>query len=337
MGRNMLRVAISGFGRIGKNFLRAAFDLGVIGKAFDIVAINTRSSVEMHAHLLKYDSVYGKWDGSVEAKDGKLVVNGYAIPWIQETDPTKLPWKKLNVDWVLESSGKFRGREDAEKHLSAGSKKVLISAPGKECDATVVPGVNDAVYEPSMKIVSLASCTTNALAPPLKVLNDEFGVEQGFLTTVHSYTNDQRILDSSHKDLRRARAAAVNIIPTTTGAAKSIGVVIPELKGKMDGIALRVPVPCGSINDIVCMLKKPASAEQVNVALKKASKGKFKGILRYTEEPLVSSDILHTSESSIVDGSLTKCIGNLVKINTWYDNEYGYSCRLVDFLQAAKG
>ncbi len=332
----MLKIAISGFGRIGKNFLRAAFDSGAVGKELEIVAINTRSSADMHAHLLKYDSVYGRWDGSIEAKSGLLVVNGHKIKWIQETDPEKLPWKELKVDWVLESSGEFNTREDAEKHIRAGAKKVLISAPAKGgVDATIVPGVNDDKYNSKMSVISLASCTTNGLAVPLKILQDEFGIEKGFLTTVHAYTNDQNIADASHRDLRRARAAAVNIIPTSTGAAKSIGEVIPELKGSMDGIALRVPVPCGSINDVVLLLKKEATAEQVNAALKKASEGRLKGILGYTTEPLVSSDIVHMKESGIVDSSLTKAISKLVKLNIWYDNEYGYSCRLVDFLKMA--
>jgi len=334
----MLRIAISGFGRIGKNFLRAAVDLGAIGKTFEIVAINTRSGVAMHAHLLKYDSVYGRWEGKIEASEGKIKINGRSIQWIQETDPAKLPWKTLNVDWVVESSGEFREREDVERHLSAGAKKVLITAPAKNADVTIVPGVNDEAYKTNMKIVSLASCTTNALAPPLKVLDETFGIERGFLTTVHAYTNDQRIHDASHTDWRRARAGAMNIIPTTTGAAKAIGLVIPELNGRMDGAAFRVPVACGSINDIVLLLKRAAGANEINAALKKAAEGKLKGIMRYSEEELVSSDIIYTTESSIIDGKLTKAIGNLVKINAWYDNEYGYSCRLVDFLKkVAKG
>ena len=331
----MLRIAISGFGRIGKNFLRAAFDSGAVGKTLEIVAINTRSDLAMHAHLLKHDSVYGKWKGSIEVKEGKMIVNGHSIKWIQETDAAKLPWKELNIDWAVECSGEFTTREEAGKHLKAGAKKVLISAPAKGPDATIVPGVNDNAYKKEMKVVSLASCTTNGLAPPLKVLNDMFGIERGFLTTVHAYTNDQRMHDASHKDWRRARAGAMNIIPTTTGAAKAIGSVIPELQGKLDGAAFRVPVACGSINDITLVLKKEATAEQINAALKKASEGKLKGILGYSEEELVSSDIIYTTESSIIDSKLTKAIGNLVKINAWYDNEYGYSCRLVDFLKYA--
>jgi len=323
-----MKIAISGFGRIGKSFLKAAISLGALGRDFDVVAINTRSPVESHVHLFKYDSVYGRFDGTVEAKNGNFFVNGYEIKWIQETDPEKLDWK--GIDLVLESSGKFRSREDAEKHLKAGAKKVLISAPGKEVDGTVVPGVNEASDD--MKIISLASCTTNCLAPIVKVIDEVFGIESGFISTIHAYTNDQNILDGSHKDLRRARAAAVNIIPTTTGAAKAIGEVVPSLKGKMDGIAFRVPVADGSMNDISLLLKKKATAEEINSELKKAAEGKLKGVLGYTEEPLVSTDIVGTTESGIVDGTLTKANGKLVKISAWYDNEYGYSCRLVDFI-----
>lgn len=328
-----MRVAISGFGRIGKTFLKAAIELNALGKDFEIIAINTRSAVEAHAFLFKYDSTFRKFNGTVEVKNNNLVINNYEIKWINETDPLKLPWKDLEIDVVLESSGEFRGREDVEKHIKAGAKRVLISAPAKGCDGTFVPGVNDHELKPEMKILSLASCTTNCLAPILKILQKEIGIEKGFLTTVHAYTNDQRILDGSHSDLRRARTAAVNIIPTTTGAAKAIGQVLPELDGKMDGIALRVPVPDGSINDIVLVMKRDTSKEEVNSILKVASESELKGILGYTEEPLVSSDIIGSTYSSIVDAQLTKAIGNLVKISAWYDNEYGYSCRLVTFLK----
>ena len=304
-----MKIAISGFGRIGKSFLKAAIDRNALGKEFDVVAINTRSSIESHVHLFRYDSVYGRFKGEVKAEGGNFVVNGYKIKWIQETDPEKLPWK--DVDLVLESSGKFRSREDAEKHLKAGAKRVLISAPGKEVDATVVPGVN----EGDGKVISLASCTTNCLAPVIKVMEEKFGIESGFLSTVHAYTNDQNILDGSHKDLRRARAGAVNIVPTSTGAAKAIGEVLPPMKGKLDGVAFRVPVPDGSMNDMVLLLKKDATAEQVNAELKKASEGSLKGILRYTEEPLVSTDIIGDPHSAIVDGLLTKANGRLVKIS----------------------
>ncbi len=331
-----MKVAISGFGRIGKMFLRAAAAQGVLGKDFDVVAINTRSAVDMHAHLFKYDSVYGRFSGTVETKENALVVNGHEIKWIQEVDPLKLPWQELDIDIVVESTGEFRSRDDAEKHIKAGAKKVIISAPGKGVDATIVPGVNDHTVTKDMSLFSLASCTTNGLAPVLKVIDEKFGIESGFLTTVHAYTNDQRVLDGSHKDWRRARAAAVNIIPTTTGAAKAIGMVLPRLDGKMDGIALRVPVPCGSINDIALVLKKDTTAEEINAELKRASNEELKGILAYTEEQIVSTDILGRPESSIVDGSLTKVKGNLAKLSAWYDNEYGYSNRLVDFIKKLK-
>jgi glyceraldehyde 3-phosphate dehydrogenase len=333
-----MKVAISGFGRIGKMFLRAAISQGILGKDFDVVAINTRSAMDIHAHLFKYDSVMGRFDGKVETSEKEFIVNDYPIKWIQEADPLKLPWKELEVDIVLESSGKFRSREDAEKHLSAGAKMVLISAPGKECDATIVPGVNDHEFNKDMKVVSLASCTTNCLAPIVKTIHKKFGIEKGFLNTIHAYTNDQRMLDGSHKDWRRARAGAVSIIPTTTGAAKAIGLVIPELEGKFDGIAYRVPIPDGSMNDMVIQLKTETDAKEINRELKRASREELKGILGYTEEPLVSQDIVGTSESGIVDAALTKVNGNLAKISAWYDNEYGYSCRLVDFCKkAAKG
>lgn len=331
----MLRIAISGFGRIGKMFLRAAAAQGAIGRDFDIVAINTRSKMDMHIHLFRYDSAFGKFRGTAEEKDGNFVINGYPIKWIRETDPLKLPWKDLNIDLVVESTGEFTKREDAEKHLMAGAGYVLLSAPGKGVDATVVPGVNDHVFDPkTMTVVSLASCTTNCLAPVLKVLDEKFGIERGFLSTVHAYTNDQRILDGSHeKDWRRARAGAVSIIPTSTGAAKAIGDVLPQLKGKMDGVAFRVPVPDGSMNDMVLLLKRAATAEEVNAELKRASHEELKGILEYLEEPLVSCDIIGNPHSAIVDAGLTKAIENLVKVSAWYDNEYGYSNRLVDFVR----
>ena len=329
-----MKIAISGFGRIGKSFLRAAIAQGALGKEFDIVAINTRSDVSGHVHMFKYDSVYGKFDGTVEGKGDEFIVNGYKIKWVQETNPEKLPWKELGVDIVLESTGKFRSKADAAKHLEAGAGKVLISAPGKDVDATIVPGVNDEQMSEDKKIISLASCTTNCLGPIVKVIEREFGIESGFLSTIHAYTNDQKIVDGSHKDLRRARAGAVNIIPTTTGAAKAIGEVMPNLKGKMDGVSFRVPVPDGSMNDIALVLKKEASVDEINSALKKASENELNGILGYTEEPLVSSDIIGDPRSAIVDGNLTKAKGKLVKISAWYDNEYGYSSRLVDFVKS---
>lgn len=328
-----MKVAISGFGRIGKSFLKAAIKQGVLGKEFDIVAINTKSPVEQHVHLFKYDSVYGRFDGEVKAIDGFLVVNGYKIKWINETDPLKLPWKELEVDVVLESSGTFRGREDSEKHIKAGAKKVLISAPGENVDATIVPGVNDHILNREMVVLSLASCTTNCLAPIVKVIDEKFGIENGFLSTVHAYTNDQNILDGSHKDLRRARAGAVSIIPTSTGAAKAIGEVLPQMNGKMDGVAFRVPVPDGSMNDMTFLLKKPATKDEINTELKRASNEELKGILGYTNEPIVSVDVIGTTYSAIVDSKLTKALGSLVKISAWYDNEFGYSNRLVDFVK----
>ncbi|VVC04334.1 D-erythrose-4-phosphate dehydrogenase [Candidatus Bilamarchaeum dharawalense] len=331
-----MKVAISGFGRIGKSFLKAAIKQGVLGKDFDVVAINTKSAVEQHVHLFKYDSVYGRFDGEVKAADGYFIVNGYKIKWINETDPLKLPWKELEVDVVLESSGTFRGREDSEKHIKAGAKKVLISAPGENVDATIVPGVNDHILNKNMVLLSLASCTTNCLAPIVKVMDEKFGIENGFLSTIHAYTNDQNILDASHKDLRRARAGAVSIIPTSTGAAKAIGEVLPQLNGKMDGVAFRVPVPDGSMNDMTFLLKKPASKDEINAELKRASNEELKGILGYTDEPIVSVDIIGTTYSAIVDSKLTKVQGRLVKVSAWYDNEFGYSNRLVDFVKKLK-
>lgn len=328
-----MKVAISGFGRIGKSFLKAAIEQGAFGKDFQIVAINTRSGVEQHAHLFKYDSVYGRFGGTVEVRNGNLMINGHEIKWINETDPLKLPWKDLEVDLVLESSGTFRSRADSEKHVKAGARMVLISAPGKDVDATIVPGVNDHIVNKGMKVFSLASCTTNCLAPILKTIDGKWGIENGFLSTIHAYTNDQNLVDGSHHDLRRARAGALNIIPTTTGAAKAIGDVVTNLSGCMDGMSFRVPVPCGSINDLTLLLKSEATAEQVNAELKRASNEELKGILGYTDEEIVSSDVIGTSFSSIVDSRLTKAQGRLVKVCSWYDNEYGYSNRLVDFVK----
>jgi len=306
------------------------------GKKFEIIAINDLGNTEILAHLLKYDSIYGKFCGDVAAKPEGVEVNGHLIAFFSEVNPTNLPWRKLDVDIVVESTGVFRTREGASKHLDAGAKKVIISAPGKDPDLTVVLGVNETIYDPNKHhIISMASCTTNSLAPPVKVLHDTFGIEQGFMTTIHSYTGDQRILDFPHKDLRRARAAAVSIIPTTTGAAKAVGLVIPELKGKVDGIALRVPTPDGSITDFSCVLKTPTTAPDVNNAFKNASETTLKGILQYTEEPLVSVDIVGNPHSAIIDGLSTKVLGEkgtLATIFSWYDNEWGYSCRIVDLV-----
>jgi glyceraldehyde 3-phosphate dehydrogenase len=328
----MTRIAINGFGRIGRNFFRAAAARNL---KLDVVAINDLTDAKTLAHLLKYDSVLGRFGGEVGVSDGGLVVNGEEIRVLAERDPANLPWKDLGVDVVLESTGFFTSRDGASKHLAAGASKVIISAPATEPDVTLVLGVNDETYDPAKHhIISNASCTTNCLAPVVKVLLDEFGVERGTMTTTHAYTNDQMILDAPHKDLRRARSAAISVIPTSTGAAKAIGLVIPELQGKMDGISMRVPVPDGSAVDVVCILKREASKDEINAALKAhANTGRFEGILDYTEDPIVSADIVGSSFSSIVDAGLTMAGGPLVKVISWYDNEYGYSNRLVDLVQ----
>jgi glyceraldehyde 3-phosphate dehydrogenase len=301
---------------------------------FTVVAVNDLMDTKTLSHLLKYDSNFGLYPGDVTYDENSITVDGKKIQVLAERDPAQLPWAELGVDYTLESTGRFRRREDAAKHLQSGAKRVIISAPGRgEMDATVVMGVNETIYNPKTDcIISMASCTTGSLAPPCKTLNDEFGIESGYLTTVHAYTNDQRILDFPHSDLRRARAAAVNIIPTTTGAAAAVGVVIPELAGKMDGRALRVPVPTGSISDITCVLTKEVTADEVNAVLKKAADGKLKGVMQYTDEPLVLKDIVGNSHSAIIDGGITLANGNLIKIFSWYDNEWGYSCRLGDLM-----
>ncbi|UCC69277.1 MAG: type I glyceraldehyde-3-phosphate dehydrogenase [Armatimonadota bacterium] len=331
-----VKVAINGFGRIGRLTLRAMIERKV--KGVDVVAINDLAPLDINAHLLKYDTNYGRFSGSVEVKGGNLIVDGDEFAVLSERDPSKLPWAKLGVDVVIESSGVFRTVEKAGAHLTAGAKNVIVSAPfsgeaGPD-SPTIVLGVNGDTFDPAKhKVISNASCTTNCLAPPAKVLHDSFGIETGLMTTVHAYTNDQQVLDLVHKDPRRARAAALNIIPTSTGAAKAIGLVIPELKGKLDGMALRVPVGTGSVVDLTCVLSKTAKAEDVNAALEKAASGKMKGILEVTHEPIVSSDIRGYPVSSIVDASETKVIGdNLVKVLSWYDNEWAYSCRLNDLV-----
>jgi glyceraldehyde 3-phosphate dehydrogenase len=332
----MIRVAINGFGRIGRNVLRAALGHSQYYNKFEIIAINDLGNTKTLAHLLKYDSIYGKYNGSIEAKEDEIDVNGKSIKFYSQVNPSKLPWSNLDIDVVVESTGLFRTREGASQHLEAGAKKVIISAPAKNPDITVVLGVNEHLFDASKhKIISNASCTTNSLAPPVKILNDNFGIEQGFMTTIHSYTGDQRILDFPHKDLRRARAAAVSIIPTTTGAAKAVSLVIPELQGKIDGMAVRVPTPDGSLTDFTCWLKKEVTKEEVNSALKNSSEDYLKGILQYTEEPIVSVDIVGNPHSAIIDGLSTKVIGengNFVKILSWYDNEWGYSCRIIDLI-----
>jgi glyceraldehyde-3-phosphate dehydrogenase type I len=332
----MIRAAINGFGRIGRNTLRAALGHSQYDKKFEIVAINDLGNTTILTHLFKYDSIYGKFDGTVTAKDDGIEVNGKFIKFLSQVNPSKLPWDKYDIDVVIESTGVFRTHESTSQHLKAGAKKVIISAPAKDPDITIVLGVNENMYDPDKhKIISNASCTTNSLAPPAKVLHETFGIEKGFMTTIHSYTGDQRILDFPHKDLRRARAAAVSIIPTTTGAAKAVSIVIPELKGKLDGLAVRVPTPDGSLTDLTCVLGENVDRDNVNHVLKKAAENKLRGILQYSEDPLVSIDIVGNSHSAIIDGLSTRVIGekgNLVKILSWYDNEWGYSCRIIDLL-----
>jgi len=332
----MIRIAINGFGRIGRNVLRCALQHSQYGKKFEIIAVNDLGNIEILAHLLKYDSIYGKFDGVVTTKNNGIEVNGKLIKFFSQINPSKLPWKTIDTDVIIESTGIFCTRDGASKHLQAGAKKVVISAPAKEPDLTIVLGVNEHLYDADKhNIISNASCTTNSLAPPVKVLNDKFGIEKAFMTTIHSYTGDQRILDFPHKDLRRARAAAVSIIPTTTGAAKAVSLVIPELKGKIDGLAVRVPTPDGSLTDLTCVLKKEVTKEEINSELKKASEGSLMGIMQYSEEPLVSVDIVGNPHSAVIDGLSTRVIGergNFAKIFSWYDNEWGYSCRIVDLI-----
>ncbi|NOY63956.1 MAG: type I glyceraldehyde-3-phosphate dehydrogenase [Nitrospirae bacterium] len=326
-----VKVGINGFGRIGRNFFRASMNQS----DFEIVAINDLTDAKTLAHLLKYDSVHGIFSADVKAGDDAIIVNGKTIKITAIKDPSELPWKDLGVDFVIESTGVFRDRASASKHLEAGASWVIISAPAKEPDITVCLGVNEDKLDPAThKIISNASCTTNCLAPLAKVLKDEFGIIRGLMTTIHSYTNDQRILDLPHKDLRRARAAAMNIIPTTTGAAKAVGLVLPELQGKLDGMAIRVPTPNVSVVDLVAELAKDVTVEEVNAALKAAAEGKMKGILEYSEEPLVSMDLNGNDHSSIVDATVTKVIEKrMVKVIAWYDNEWGYSSRLRDLIQ----
>jgi len=323
------RIGINGFGRIGRNYFRAALAQGA---DLEIVAVNDLTSPETLAHLLKYDSVTGRLGVSVEVQDGDLVVDGKHIKVLAERDPANLPWGELGVDIVIESTGFFTKAADAKKHIEAGAKKVLISAPASDEDITIVMGVNDELYNnEEHNIISNASCTTNCLGPLAKAINDAFGIERGLMTTIHAYTADQNLQDGPHKDPRRARAAAINMVPTSTGAAKAIGLVLPELKGKLDGFAVRVPVPTGSATDLTATLSREVTVEEVNAAVKAASEsGPLKGYLTYTEDPIVSSDIVTDPASSIFDAGLTKVIGNQVKVVSWYDNEWGYSNRLVD-------
>ncbi|WP_286309492.1 type I glyceraldehyde-3-phosphate dehydrogenase [Agromyces mangrovi Wang et al. 2018] len=326
-----VKIGINGFGRIGRNYFRAALAQGA---DLEIVAVNDLTDNKTLAHLLKYDSITGRLDATVEFDDENLIVNGNAIKVFSERDPANLPWGDLGVDIVIESTGFFTKAADAKKHIDAGAKKVLISAPATGEDATFVLGVNEDEYDPAAhNIISNASCTTNCLAPLAKVFNDAFGIEHGLMTTVHAYTADQNLQDGPHKDLRRARAAAVNIVPTSTGAAKAIGLVLPELVGKLDGFALRVPVPTGSITDLTVTASREVTVDEVKAAYKAAAEGPLKGILKYTEDPIVSSDIVTDPHSSIFDAGLLRVIGNQVKLSSWYDNEWGYSNRLVDLTE----
>ena len=327
-----VKIGVNGFGRIGRNFFRAAKQRGA---DLDFVAVNDITDAATLAHLLKYDSVLGTYDGEVGTSDKGITVDGDELKVLAERDPANLPWKELGAEIVIESTGLFTDREKAAKHLEAGAQKVVISAPAKGEDLTVVLGVNDDLYDPATHhVISNASCTTNCVAPMAKVLDDAFGVEHGFMTTIHAYTNDQQILDLPHKDLRRARAAAINIIPTSTGAAKAAGIVMPHLKGKLDGISMRVPVPDGSVTDLVATVRSEVTKEQVNEAFKAAAtEGSLAGKLVYTEDPIVSSDIVGTPASCTFDALSTMVMGDTVKIVGWYDNEWGYSNRLVDLVE----
>ncbi len=327
-----VKVGINGFGRIGRNVFRA----GLGSREFEIVAVNDITDAKTLGHLLKYDSVIGNLDATVEVKDTTILVNGKAFRVLSERDHTKLPWKEFGVDIVIESTGlkHFTDQDAARQHITNGAKKVIISAPAKQPDITLAMGVNDAMYDPKKHhVISNASCTTNCLAPVAKVLVQHFGVKKGLMTTIHSYTNDQKLLDLPHSDLRRARAAALNMIPTSTGAAKAIGLVIPELKGKLDGVAIRVPTPNVSLVDLVIESEKPATKESVNAAMKEAANGPLKGILEYTDLPLVSSDFRGNPHSAIFDAGLTYTMDTMIKVGAWYDNEWGYSSRVIDLLK----
>ncbi|WP_353092741.1 type I glyceraldehyde-3-phosphate dehydrogenase [Tissierella praeacuta] len=324
-----MKVGLSGFGRIGRDVLRAYAENGV--DEFEIVAINASGNLEDLAHLFKYDTMYRKFNGTIEVAEDGFIINGKKIKVVAHRDPVEIPWKELGVELVIDSTGAFRDRKGLSKHIEAGAKKVIITAPAKDEDITIVLGVNEDKYDPdNHHIISNASCTTNCLAPVAKVILEKFGIKKGLMTTIHAYTNDQQILDKRHKDLRRARTAAQNIVPTTTGAAKAVALVLPELKGKLNGFSVRVPVPTVSMVDVVFEVEKQATAEEINNVLKAASEGELKGILGYSDEPLVSSDYIGDSHSSIVDGLSTMVIDNMVKVVSWYDNEWGYSERVVD-------
>ena len=327
-----VKIGINGFGRIGRNYFRAAL---AKGSDLDIVAVNDLTDNKSLAHLLKYDSITGRLDATVELDGDRIIVNGKPIIVLAERDPANLPWGELGVDIVIESTGRFTKADDVRKHIAGGAKKVLVSAPASGDNvATIVLGVNEGIYDPAVHdVISNASCTTNCLAPLAKVLLDNFGIERGLMTTIHAYTADQNLQDGPHSDLRRARAAAINIIPTSTGAAKALGIVIPELVGKLDGYALRVPVPTGSITDLTVETTRQVTVEEVNAAYKAAAEGPLKGILKYTEDPIVSSDIVSDPHSSIFDAGLTKVLGSQVKVASWYDNEWGYANRLVDLTE----
>jgi glyceraldehyde 3-phosphate dehydrogenase len=326
-----IRVGINGFGRIGRNLFRAAYR----DPALDFVAVNDITDAKTLAHLLRYDSILGRLHARVEVTGDAIVVDGKAVKVLAVKDPGALPWKELGVEYVVESTGRFTDRDSAAKHLQAGAKRVIISAPAKGPDVTIVMGVNEKMYDPQKHyVVSNASCTTNCIAPVAKVVHEQFRIRHGFMTTIHAYTNDQQLLDLPHKDLRRARAAALSQIPTTTGAAKAVGLVLPELQGKLHGIAIRVPTPNVSLVDLVAEVERVTSEEEVNQAFKKAATGELKGLLDYTDEPLVSVDFVHDPHSAIVDGASTAVVdGTLVKVLAWYDNEWGYSCRLRDLIK----
>ncbi len=326
-----MKIAINGFGRIGRLVLR---ELIRRGSDVEVVAINDLDKAETLGYLFKYDSVHKTFNGEVEIKENSIVVNGKEIRVFAEKDPVNLPWAELGVDVVVESTGKFTERDGAMKHIQAGAKKVIITAPAKGEDITVVFGCNEELLKPEHQIISCASCTTNSIASVVKVINDNFGIVTGYLVTVHSYTNDQRILDLPHKDLRRARAAAVNIIPTTTGAAKAVALVVPEVKGKLDGMALRVPTPDGSMSVLTAQVEKSTTTEEVNAKVKEATEGRLKGIIKYNTDQIVSTDIVGTTYAGVYDATLTKVMnGNLVTVYSWYDNEYGYTCRVVDTIE----
>jgi len=326
-----VRIGINGFGRIGRNFFRAA---AIRDVDFEVVGVNDLTDTATLAHLLKYDSILGRFNGTIEHDEHSITVDGRKFPVFAERDPAALPWAKVGADIVIESTGHFTNGPAARKHVEAGAKKVIISAPAKDEDFTVVLGVNEQNYDPANHVViSNASCTTNCLAPMAKVIDDEFGIVKGLMTTIHAYTNDQVILDFPHKDLRRARAAAINMIPTSTGAAKAIGIVLPHLKGKLDGFSMRVPIPTGSATDLTVILGRETTAAEVNAVMKAAADGPLKGLLEYTEDPIVSSDIVTSPASCIFDASMTNVMGSMVKVLGWYDNEWGYSNRLVDLTE----